>query len=317
MPDLLSLVNSHRPAEVDAIIRIGHAAAVGKEAAWLKTTFTRTEFMVAVERTVAPALISPSIVSLIFDRLINWALILVHPTTGSFFEPVFGWDVGKLREYAAIGAFENIILGPASLLQKYEDIVPAVIAKKGESVHLGTAFLASRAPRTKDVVLITARHNVEDGGKCILEEVRIPACTSPPRELSEWYLHPTQDIAAVRVELSRVRPVFSPTNYHPVLTRVFTLGYPRVPNSLSTPLLIHSGEINTIVPTFTVGERIIISNAVAPGSSGGPVLNEAGHCVGMVTNSLESHHEGGFSSMNAAIPAKVIIDTINEVLGKG
>lgn len=55
-------------------------------------------------------------------------------------------------------------------------------------------------------------------------------------------------------------------------------------------------------------EVLIISNLVAPGSSGGPVLDRAGRCVGMTIQWLEGEYEGaGYSKFSAAMPKSVIV----------
>jgi S1-C subfamily serine protease len=78
--------------------------------------------------------------------------------------------------------------------------------------------------------------------------------------------------------------------------------------------LAHGGELNAIVSSYHGDQHLIISNLVAPGNSGGPVLDEAGVCVGMVVNSLETTHDGGISTANAAIPSSVVLDFITPFL---
>jgi hypothetical protein len=78
-----------------------------------------------------------------------------------------------------------------------------------------------------------------------------------------------------------------------VLTRTITLGYPRIATTDAPYLLAHGGELNAVVSNYYGEERLIISNAVAPGNSGGPVLDEAVLCIGMVINAFETTHDGG------------------------
>ena len=74
--------------------------------------------------------------------------------------------------------------------------------------------------------------------------------------------------------------------------------------------MAHGGELNASVKSYNGGEHLIISNMVAPGNSGGPVLDEAGLCIGMVVSAFETAHEGGISTANAAIPSGPILDFI-------
>ena len=108
-------------------------------------------------------------------------------------------------------------------------------------------------------------------------------------------------------------PIF-PVGTGRVLSRTITLGYPRIATTDAPYLLAHGGELNAVVSNYHGEKRLIISNVVAPGNSGGPVLDEAGLCVGMVVNAFETAHEGGVSVANAAIPSGAILDFIGPSL---
>jgi hypothetical protein len=129
-----------------------------------------------------------------------------------------------------------------------------------------------------------------------------------------WILHPSIDLAAMPVECSKGPIPIYPLGEARVLARTITLGYPRIATAADTYVLAHGGELNAVVTAFDKQDYLIISNVVAPGNSGGPVLDESGICVGMVVRSFETRHEGGVSSANAALPATAILNFIALIL---
>ena len=72
----------------------------------------------------------------------------------------------------------------------------------------------------------------------------------------------------------------------------------------------HRGEVNAIADLYVQrSPAIIISNLVAPGSSGGPVLTVDGRCVGMTIRWLEGEMEDGEKTrFSAALPALAILE---------
>ena len=97
-----------------------------------------------------------------------------------------------------------------------------------------------------------------------------------------------------------------------VFDDVYTLGFPKVPGSQSI-LLGHRGEVNAITDHYLQRCRLlVISNLVSPGSSGGPVLDRYGRCVGMTVDWLEGEWAGEKARFSAALPAREIMETLRE-----
>ena len=156
--------------------------------------------------------------------------------------------------------------------------------------------------RCREKVLVTASHNVnpEQGVKFLsfetVDDVKITCLQSV------WILHQTLDLA--------IMPISTSGHYSPihliapldVLSKTISLGYPKISTADRPYLLAHGGELNAIVTSYLDRQKyLIISNNVAPGNSGGPVLNRAGLCLGMVIRSLEGDYEDGSGKANAAI----------------
>ncbi|MEP3046656.1 MAG: serine protease [Roseibium sp.] len=158
--------------------------------------------------------------------------------------------------------------------------------------------------------MVTAKHNVDPADGITFLSFSEPDGIKYEALAKEWVLHPNLDIAIMPVECSKLpKPIF-PVGSPTVLTRTITLGYPRIATTDSPYVLAHGGELNAVVNTYHGEDRLIISNVVAPGNSGGPVLDEAGLCLGIVVNAFETENEGDIERANSAIPAKHILDFI-------
>ena len=119
------------------------------------------------------------------------------------------------------------------------------------------------------------------------------------------------DLAAVPVNSNSDCPHFYMADAVEVLTPVVTIGYPNVSGSIERNALWHKGEINGEVKTTDGQEFLVISCSVSPGNSGGPVINELGELVGVVSRSatgeyLSDQADGTYKTTHhMAIPNRV------------
>jgi S1-C subfamily serine protease len=243
-------------------------------------------------------------------RLIEWGLVVDHSMFGSHAFVSHCWNRARISLFVNLQIVDNVILGPSYVARKYRGSLPAVYVRKGGNEHTGTGFLATDKFDGEKSVIVTAKHNVDPG-----EDITFVGLSEPEGNIfkpanSNWILHPDLDLALLEVECDGVAPPIFPIGSPSVLTRTITLGYPGIATTDSSYLLAHGGELNAIVNTYYGEDRLIISNVVAPGNSGGPVLDEAGLCLGIVVNSFETQHEGGTEKASSAIPAKHILDFI-------
>jgi hypothetical protein len=251
------------------------------------------------------------VASALLDRLIEWGLVGdVHkflPTAFSRYQ----WNKGLIAEFASYGVLDNALFGPAYTAEKYRRSVPAIFVEKDGDQHTGTGFLATNRGGRTERVVVTARHNVDPSTGITFSGFNAPGGANYAPMAEGWILHPTLDVAIMPVTCDHPTTPIFPVGNAQILARTITLGYPRIATTDGPYLLANGGELNAIVQTYYGEQRLIISNTVAPGNSGGPVLDEAGLCVGMVVSSLETTHEGGRSVVNAAIPASAILEFIS------
>lgn len=272
--------------------------------------FSGLDFLQLLHVSLGEERTSVHVVIPFLNRLFEWGLVLDLRVFGHGSLFGYQWNVPRIAQFAGLNILDNVLLGPSYLTKKYIRSVPAIMGTKQRDEFTATAFLATSGTKSQKQVLVTAKHNVSrDEG---LSDLRIisPDDVSYEPICDNWIPHGKLDLALIPVRVRGAAfPIF-PLGTPSVLSRSLTLGYPRVGRSDAPYLLAHSGEVNANIRTFDREERIIISNLVAPGSSGGPVLDEAGLCIGLVVNALEVRHEGGTEKASAAIPSSDVLEFI-------
>lgn len=291
-----ALGQSHKFASRKALLEIGH--------------FSGKDLLQLVNYQINKSHTTVHLIGYLLHKLIEWELVFDAEVIGGNLLARFQWNKEKIRMCAALGILDNTLLGLSHLAGKYAHSVPPLFATKKGDQFTGTGFLTSSCSDTTRLAIITAKHNVDPSDGVDSVEVSSDGNFGYKPLESNWILHPTLDIAYMPVSCSKpVNPIFL-IGGAGVLARIVTLGYPRISMSDGPYLLAHGGELNAIISTCHKEQRLIISNLVAPGNSGGPVLDEAGLCIGMVVNSMEVQHEGGISASSSAIPADAIWDFI-------
>jgi S1-C subfamily serine protease len=150
-----------------------------------------------------------------------------------------------------------------------------VIGRTVPSGNTGTGFAI-----TSNGFIVTAYHVVENATNI---QVRFPSgrwVLAKPLKLSR-----TTDIAILKTDVT--------TSAHLYLAdmtrvkqgqRVFTLGYP-VPGVLGEQVKYTEGVISSLSGLQGEDSLMQITVPVQPGNSGGPLVNEAGEVVGIITSS--------------------------------
>ena len=159
--------------------------------------------------------------------------------------------------------------------------------------------------------ILTCRHVVCDmkvdhqqtfqGNECIINE-------------SSIHKHKHTDIAVIQVS-KPLQPIQGLVFQQPVITQtVFTLGYPKIPNSRNASLTIQRGEItNESVTSIHNNEKWFLYSAITrPGNSGGPIISESGCCVGIATKDL-TYSQDAFSPHYAGIPSQEVKNSVSDL----
>lgn len=289
----------------------GHSSFAQRKVSLEMGYFSGRDLVVMLSKFTPDNSITVQIAHLLLNRLIEWMIVLDMGMLLDGKSEQYQWNKPAIDSYTKFQCLDNVLLGPTYIARAYSGSVVPVHVRKGKDEFTGTGFVATLGLGSdKEYVVVTAKHNVDP-----TEGIEFVGFGDAPEISCQvgsngWILHSSLDLALVRVNVSdSVMPIY-PVGTPRVLSRTLTLGYPRIATTDRTYLLAHSGEVNAIVNSYISGEMIIISNTVAPGNSGGPVLNEAGLCVGMVVQSFETSYEGGLTSANAAIPASKILEFI-------
>ncbi len=194
-------------------------------------------------------------------------------------------------------------LGPSFLHWAYQagTYQSTGVTKNGDQ-HAGTGIAI--APRW----LMTCAHVVKD--MKIDELQRLPG-----REFNviKEVVHEKVDVALIEVD--RDLHVVQGINFRDphIAERVYTFGYPRVPLSVEVALVMQGGEVSVErVTSFTKEDLFLFSAIARPGNSGGPILSEDGHVVGIVTKEL-SENDPLKQPFHAGISASTLDRAIKEL----
>lgn len=200
---------------------------------------------------------------------------------GSAQVPLLGNHYYSLYESTAIEKTGVLMLaralGPSFLYWAYQAGTYQItgVTESGDQ-HAGTGIAI--APRW----LMTCAHVVQD--------MEVDSCQSlPGREFNivRAVAHDSVDVALIEVDCDL--HVVQGLNFRDphVAERVYTLGYPRIPLSIEAALVMQGGEVSVEQMTSFDKEIFFLFSAIArPGNSGGPIISEAGHVVGIVTKEL-------------------------------
>lgn len=186
-----------------------------------------------------------------------------------------------MRELTALEKQSVLWLAPALgaefILHMYSQATFQITGvNKSGDMRAGTGFLI--APQW----LLTCAHVLND---MKVDEVQCFGGTQC--KVLRALPHSTIDVGLV--EITPSLPSLSGLAFRdPVVAEpAFTLGYPRIPLSQEPALVMHRGEITSPrIDTFS-GQTLFLYSAIArPGNSGGPIIGENGHVVGIVTDEL-------------------------------
>lgn len=220
-------------------------------------------------------------------------------------------DLGALSRHIVYDTLHNIFFPPANLPRRYQEAIVAVDVVKDGDERRGSGFVINNEKNNRDYI-VTCRHNVDvlDG----IDIKEISTVSGEKLEYADLVVSTKYDVAVMTLLKPTKGPPFYLGNDIEMFDDVYTLGYPSLPGALPV-LLGHRGELNARAELYVEKcPALIISNLVSPGSSGCPVLNRAGRCVGMTIRWLEGEWGQEKMRFSAALPSAVIQEVLDTQL---
>ena len=245
-------------------------------------------------------------INFIWDRLVASRIVIsaFGHMPGAFVDHAL--DLPVLFEHLRGETFLNLFAPPSALAHRYGDAILAIDVERNGTPYRGSGFIA-QSSHDAFPKIVTCRHNIDPADGIVIQSVT----TASGRTLKtgEPILCDRYDLCILPLADEEQSPVFRFKKTIEMFDEVFTLGYPSLPGAM--PVLTgHRGEVNAIADLYVQrSPAIIISNLVAPGSSGGPVLTADGQCAGMTIRWLEGEMEDGEKTrFSAALPASAILE---------
>lgn len=195
-------------------------------------------------------------------------------------------------------------LGPEFLYNVYAQATVQItgITKDGDA-HAGTGLVI--APNW----ILTCAHVL-----CDMQVDEDQSILGAHRRVIRTLPHPSVDVGLLEVE--QPMPLLPGVAFrNPIVAEsVFTLGYPRVPLSRESALVMQRGEVTNPSVTLLDGSVVFLYSAIArPGNSGGPILSDTGHVVGIVTEELSEQAEGFRMPFHAGIQTQELVQALAEL----
>ena len=161
--------------------------------------------------------------------------------------------------------------------------------------------------------ILTCRHVVAGVNLNALQELQGRQVTV---DIGSTRIHQKEDIALIRINQT-LTPLNGAVFRKPVVAQsVYTMGYPKLPNTRDASLTIQPGAVTNESVTSLGGQALFLYSAISrPGSSGGPVLSEDGFIVGIVAEDHSASYavDDSFSPHYAGVPAPVVVESVEEL----
>lgn len=185
-----------------------------------------------------------------------------------------------LRQYRNMNAIGGVAIGHRYFVNRYRKIIAEICVFDDEGDRTtGTGFVLTRNNEQKTI--FTCRHVMFNDAGGVR---RVASMKVGDREVTPMAAISFKNIDVSAVEINEPidggAPYFMPGE---LLEDIITAGFPKLQTTKESPLLFHKGQITGYTGSpAEVGTSAIISAAVAPGCSGGPVFNSIGAVVGIV-----------------------------------
>jgi len=226
-----------------------------------------------------------------------------------------GIDERKLR----YNYYDFLIFGFPEIKNHFQDAIrPIVVIDKTTSDHsIGTAF--SILYDYEKQYIITAQHclpfnNIIKFNPFLPNKVTIPEKVYVPKnDLIDIAILEFSDKILLSDKFFEVDKPF-------LLDKVMTVGFPPIQGTSDAIQVSSTGEVTAITETYWHKEKqILISSRVKGGNSGGPVINNFGYVVGILTNTLIDPNDSSKPDelgFGLALSSETLINFLDAINGK-
>lgn len=250
--------------------------------------------------------ISTSAVQAILGRMLEKGILISEPTIQGGGHRFYAANETLVKFLNDRDCLTNVIFGFSFISEKYQDsIFKIVIEDQAGDQHIGTGFLIAFPAVEKDISIVITNEHVVKSAKSL----RVLRKTNESVQHNRVIKSQVSDLAAIELTELQKLPAFCLSVDPEILDEVISIGYPNVAMSRDSYQLTHRGEINSIIQDHKNETSILFSAKTAPGNSGGPLLNDFGLVVGVVSEDLfyrDALLEKGQLPYHAAIPASAI-----------
>ncbi|MDW4551111.1 S1C family serine protease [Defluviimonas sp. D31] len=131
-------------------------------------------------------------------------------------------------------------------------------------------------------------------------------------------IDPPLDIAVLRPRWGADKkvPIASAENSEVTIGQTaYTIGYPLgLGKSISSGIVSGYGRVLPVTTSSWLSPFVQTDAAISPGNSGGPLVDECGRMIGMMTKGIEP---GRGEDLGFAIPLSVLLPVVDELIEKG
>ena len=195
-------------------------------------------------------------------------------------------------------------LGAEFIYDLYSKATIQITGKtRNGDAHAGTGIII--APHW----ILTCAHVLDD---MVLDSTQQHFDSS--NQVKNTYKHTSIDVGFIEMETA-MHVLHGAAFRNPIIAEtVFTLGFPRIPLSQKPALIMQRGEVTNPDVTLFDSSNVFLYSAIArPGNSGGPIIAESGHVVGIVTSELLEKTEVSTMPFHAGIKTSEIIQAIRDL----
>ena len=200
------------------------------------------------------------------------------------------------------------LLGAELLYEECKSSVVHITGKRGSNSVGGSGIIIHTN------YVLTCRHMVEG---IELDQTQMFQGRQCKLDVNSIRAHATEDIALIGVE-EALDSLNGAVFRKPIVSQgVYTMGYPKLPNTRDASLTMQQGTVTNERVTSLGGQALFLYSAISrPGNSGGPVLSEDGYVVGMAIEDHAASYASDelFSPHYAGVPAEVVVSAVEELV---